>query len=238
MPTFDERDRPAGGTVYGGRSSPPVTRDRPLLIASVVGGVGVLLGVVLFAVGALRAPGGRPSTTVVPPGTASDAAAEPTGLALATDSPTPTAAASPTPSSPATPTTPRVFRSVESSLCVEAGDDEGDQVRQKPCGDDRNQRWLAGTAAADTVVLANAATGRCLGVDDASTDDEAEVRVENCTGAPSQQWRMVPAAQGTVTLVNANSGKCLDVPGLSHDDGKHLQQYACNGGANQLWAVG
>jgi hypothetical protein len=88
-------------------------------------------------------------------------------------------------------------------------------------------------------MLVNAATGKCLDVNGASTDDSAKVQQWTCAGGANQQWRTSDAGDGRVLLVAVHSNKCLDVVGGANPaPGVLIQQFTCNSTDAQRWRLG
>ncbi|MGW4892968.1 pectate lyase [Kitasatospora sp. NPDC004240] len=113
-----------------------------------------------------------------------------------------------------------------------AGDDG--QLRQEPCGGERQVWHLA--AAGDALTL-TAADGNCAAVRDARTGAGAPVQLEPCrTGAPAQRWT-AKAVDGGYRLVNAGSGKCLAVKDGSAAAGTPVQQNSCDSAAGKRWQL-
>ncbi|WBB72638.1 RICIN domain-containing protein [Micromonospora sp. WMMD1128] len=228
------------GTVYGARRARGVRLpgDPLMRIALGVALVGVLLGV-FFATGVL---GGGADRAVVP------AAAAPTPAeSESSPAPPPTTEAAPSPSPSAEPTTPaapvatpKVIRGVPSGRCVGVtGDDpEGAQAALADCTGGPEQQWVVTPVTADTYLLVNAASGKCLDVNEARTDDGADVQQWSCNGQANQQWKLNPTGAGPVLLVAAHSGKCAQVDDAGTEAGRELEQAPCTGAAEQQWALG
>ncbi|MET7832105.1 Ricin-type beta-trefoil lectin domain-containing protein [Micromonospora sediminicola] len=230
------------GTVYGARRARGVRlpQDPLMRIALGVATVGVLLGV-FFATGVLGGGDGRP---VVPAAAVpTPAAAEPTSAAPTTAAaPTPTSASpSAAPTTPAAPVaTPKVIRGVPSGRClgVTGDDPEGAQAALADCTGGPEQQWVVTPVAADTYLLVNAASGKCLDVNEASTDDGADIQQWSCNGQANQQWKANPTGAGPVLLVAVHSGKCAQVDDAGTEPGRELEQAPCGGAPEQQWAVG
>ncbi|MFE9958201.1 RICIN domain-containing protein [Micromonospora sp. NPDC005299] len=237
----DPRTDPSG-TVYGGRR--PARRGLPqdplMRIALGVAVVGVLLGV-FFATGVLGGGGDRPvvPAAAVPTPAASESSPAPatTAAAPTTAAPSPSAA----PTTPAAPAaTPKVIRGVPSGLCVGVtGDDpEGADAALADCTGGPEQQWVVTPVAADTYVLVNATSGKCLDVDGQRADDGVVVQQWSCNGQANQQWKLNPTGSGPVLLVVVHSGKCAQVDDAGTQAGSPLEQAPCNGAPEQQWAVG
>lgn len=236
----DPRTDPSG-TVYGGRR--PARRGLPqdplMRIALGVALVGVLLGV-FFATGVLGGGGDQP---VVPAAAVPTPAASESSPAAATTAPAPTTAApspSAAPTTPAAPAaTPRVLRGVPSGLClgVTGEDPEGAKAALADCTGGPEQQWVVTPVAADTYVLVNAASGKCLDVFGQGTDDGTDLVQWSCNGQANQQWKLNPTGSGPVLLVAVHSGKCAQVDDAGTEAGSRLEQAPCNGAPEQQWAV-
>ncbi|MFG1673111.1 RICIN domain-containing protein [Micromonospora sp. NPDC049282] len=227
------------GTVYGARPARGVRlpQDPLMRIALGVALVGVLLGV-FFATGVL---GGGADRQVVP------AAAVPTPAASESSAAPPTTEAAPPPSPSAEPTTPaapvatpKVVRGVPSGRCVGVvGDEpEGARAALADCTGGPEQQWVVTPVSADTYLLVNAASGKCLDVNAASGDDGADVLQWSCNGQANQQWKLNPTGAGPVLLVAVHSGKCAQVDDAGTEAGRELEQAPCTGAAEQQWALG
>ncbi|WP_089156755.1 RICIN domain-containing protein [Micromonospora sp. NBS 11-29] len=229
------------GTVYGGRRPRGVRlpQDPLMRIALGVATAGVLLGA-FFATGVLGGGGGDrpvvPAAAVPTPTEAEPTPAPPTTEAA--PSPTPSSAAPATPDAPVA--TPRVIRGVPSGRClgVTGDDPEGAQAALADCTGGPEQQWVVTPVAADTYLLVNAASGKCLDVNEAATDDGADVQQWSCNGQGNQQWKLNPTGAGPVLLVAVHSGKCAQVDDAGTEAGRELEQAPCSGAAEQQWAVG
>ncbi|MFE3379960.1 pectate lyase [Streptomyces anulatus] len=128
--------------------------------------------------------------------------------------------------------------SAAGGLCLTApaaGAQDGTQLEQRPCGNQR-QQWRL-TAAGDGYTLVAADGRACAGVRDGKTGAGAAVQQESCrTGAVSQSWT-VKAVDGGHRLVNAGSGKCLAVKGGSHDAAARVQQNSCDSAPAKRWTL-
>jgi hypothetical protein len=83
----------------------------------------------------------------------------------------------------------------------------------------------------------NVKSGRCLGVNHASTANGALLKQFTCDNAPNQRWR-VERRGIEHTFVNVKSGKCIGVDGASVKPGANLGQYNCGDAApNQSWVL-
>jgi hypothetical protein len=233
----DPRPDPSG-TVYGGRR--PARRRLPqdplMRIALGVALVGVLLGV-FFATGVLGGGGDQP---VVPAAAEPTPAASESSEAPPTTAPAPTTAA-PSPTTPAPPVaTPRVIRGIPSNRClgVTGDDPEGAHAALADCTGGPEQQWVVTPVAADTYVLVNAASGKCLDVFGQGTDDGTDLVQWSCNGQANQQWKLNPTGSGPVLLVAVHSGKCAQVDDAGTQAGSQLGQAPCTGAPEQQWAVG
>ncbi|WFE38602.1 RICIN domain-containing protein [Micromonospora sp. WMMD998] len=234
----DPHSDPSGTVYRAPRARGVRLPEDPLMrIALGVALVGVLLGV-FFATGVLGGGADRP---VVPAAAPTPAASE------SSPAPPPTTEAAPTPSPSAEPTTPaapvatpKVIRGVPSGRCVGVtGDDpEGAQAALADCTGGPEQQWVVTPVTADTYLLVNAASGKCLDVNEARTDDGADVQQWSCNGQANQQWKLNPTGAGPVLLVAAHSGKCAQVDDAGTEAGRELEQAPCGGAAEQQWALG
>jgi hypothetical protein len=84
----------------------------------------------------------------------------------------------------------------------------------------------------------NVNSGRCIGVDGASTADGAHVKQFDCDRAANQRWQVQSAGGSSVVfnLVNVNSAKCMGVDQGSDSPGADIRQFSCDSSANQRWA--
>ncbi|WP_455362093.1 pectate lyase [Streptomyces sp. SYSU K21746] len=128
--------------------------------------------------------------------------------------------------------------SAAGGLCLTApaeDDPDGAQLKQQPCGKER-QHWRL-TSADDGYTLVTADGGACAGVREARTGAGAPVQQEPCRGgAPSQRW-ITKAVDDGHRLVNAGSGKCLAVKGGSGEPGARVQQNSCDSAAAKRWTL-
>ncbi|MFG2425391.1 RICIN domain-containing protein [Streptomyces sp. NPDC048448] len=86
----------------------------------------------------------------------------------------------------------------------------------------------------------NAAAGRNLGIDGASTSSGAAAIIANGSGDLNQDWLLAPVASypdGYFALKNRKSGLCLGISGASTANGAQAAQFACDGSTNQGWAL-
>lgn len=83
----------------------------------------------------------------------------------------------------------------------------------------------------------NIKSGRCLGVNHASTANGALLKQFRCDNAANQRWR-VERRGIQHTFINVKSGKCIGVDRASVRPGANLGQYSCgNGAPNQSWIL-
>ncbi|WBC10094.1 RICIN domain-containing protein [Micromonospora sp. WMMA1947] len=232
------------GTVYGGARRTRRVRgvrlpqDPLMRIALGVGATGVLLGA-FFATGVLGGSGERPvvPAAAVPTAAASEPSAEPTAEPTPSSSPSPSAA----PTTPAAPVaTPKVLRGVPSGRCLGVTGDEaeGAQAALADCTGGPEQQWVVTPVTNDTYLLVNAASSKCLDVNEAKTDDGADVQQWSCNGQANQQWRFQQAGDGAALLVAVHSGKCAQVDDAGTEPGRELEQAPCSGAPEQQWAAG
>ncbi|MGC4894688.1 RICIN domain-containing protein [Micromonospora sp. DT31] len=227
------------GTVYGARRPSGVRLPQDPLMRTALGvaTAGVLLGA-FFATGVL---GGGTDRPVVPAAAVpSPPASEPTTAPPTTAAPSPTPPSpSPEPTQAAPVATPKVVRGVPSGRCLGVTGDEaeGAQAALADCTGGPEQQWVVTPVAPETYLLVNAASGKCLDVNEASTDDGADVQQWSCNGQGNQQWKFQPAG-GAVLLVAVHSGRCAQVDDAGTEAGRQLEQAPCGGAPEQQWAVG
>ncbi|MEV6515438.1 RICIN domain-containing protein [Micromonospora chalcea] len=231
------------GTVYGARRARGarglrLPQDPLMRIALGVGATGVLLGA-FFATGVLGGGNERPvvPAAAVPTAAPSEPSAEPTAEPTPSSSPSPSAA----PTTPAAPVaTPKVLRGVPSGRCLGVTGDEaeGAQAALADCTGGPEQQWVVTPVTNDTYLLVNAASSKCLDVNEAKTDDGADVQQWSCNGQANQQWRLQQAGDGVALLVAVHSGKCAQVDDAGTEPGRELEQAPCSGAPEQQWAVG
>ncbi|MBQ1070285.1 MULTISPECIES: RICIN domain-containing protein [Micromonospora] len=231
------------GTVYGARRARGarglrLPQDPLMRIALGVGVTGVLLGA-FFATGVLGGGDERPvvPAAAVPTATASEPSAEPSAEPTPSSSPSPSAA----PTTPAAPVaTPKVLRGVPSGRCLGVTGDEaeGAQAALADCTGGPEQQWVVTPVTNDTYLLVNAASSKCLDVNEAKTDDGTDVQQWSCNGQANQQWRFQQAGDGVALLVAVHSGKCAQVDDAGTEPGRELEQAPCSGAPEQQWAVG
>lgn len=87
---------------------------------------------------------------------------------------------------------------VRSSKCMgvdRASTNPGANIAQFGCDGRDNQQWVleavGGTIANPIVVLHNANSSLCIGIDRASTANGAQLKQFRCDGAINQKWRMI-----------------------------------------------
>ena len=92
-------------------------------------------------------------------------------------------------------------------------------------------------AAGQVVKFQNSKSGRCIGVDGASTANGALLKQFTCADAANQRWEV--RRSGTKHMfINAKSGKCMGVDGASVSPGANIGQYNCgNFAPNQSWVM-
>lgn len=78
-------------------------------------------------------------------------------------------------------------------------------------------------------------SGRCMGVDGASTANGALIKQFTCDGSTNQNWRGASNSAGQNTLTNQKSGRCMGVSGASTAAGANIGQFTCDGSSNQKW---
>lgn len=123
------------------------------------------------------------------------------------------------------------------SCCFAAGAVEGGE----PVGHDVDgavllRQALQAPGAAATISFKNVKSGRCIGVDRASTSSGAYIKQFTCDGARNQYWTTRETGQtGIYNLVNLKSGKCMGVDRASTSAGANIRQFNCDSSANQRW---
>jgi hypothetical protein len=87
------------------------------------------------------------------------------------------------------------------------------------------------------IYFQNDKSGRCIGVDGASTANGALVKQFGCApGSPNQTW--TATSGNPTTLVDVKSSKCMGVDGASVNPGANIGQFNCgNRAPNQLWSI-
>ncbi|MFI6736483.1 RICIN domain-containing protein [Nonomuraea sp. NPDC050451] len=124
-----------------------------------------------------------------------------------------------------------------SGLCLTvpgSSTSDGVQLTQSGCGS-AAQTWnLAAGGSGYTLKAAH--SGKCAGVQDASTSAGKAVQQESCSGASSQTWTL-PESGATVRIVNANGGKCLNIKDNSTASGALVQQNSCDSVATKQWRL-
>ncbi|MEV0631414.1 RICIN domain-containing protein [Nonomuraea wenchangensis] len=124
-----------------------------------------------------------------------------------------------------------------SGLCLTvpgASSSDGVQLTQSGCGGS-GQVWnLAAGGSGYTVKAAH--SGKCAGVEGASTSAGKAVQQESCTGGSSQTWTVTESG-GTVRIANANGGKCLNTKDNSTSSGALVQVNSCDSVATKQWRL-
>jgi hypothetical protein len=152
---------------------------------------------------------------------------------------TPTADPTPTPTPTAAPTTPPsqlvtpagTLRTASSQCLTVDGNNDGARTHAATCDGSVLQRWLLSPLSADTYLIVDTASGKCLDVNNASKDNGAQILQWTCHKRPNQQWKV--ARQGSAfALVSVNSGKCAAIEG---DGG--TKQRDCRDDTSQRWTV-
>lgn len=82
-----------------------------------------------------------------------------------------------------------------------------------------------------TMVLINAATGKCLDTQGRVFANGTTEDIYDCNGTPAQSWTVTAAGQLTVD----NGAYCLDDDAFGNTPGTKVVAWTCNGGANQQW---
>ncbi|MFI9841772.1 RICIN domain-containing protein [Nonomuraea sp. NPDC051941] len=124
-----------------------------------------------------------------------------------------------------------------SGLCLTvpgSSTSDGVQLTQSGCGS-AAQTWnLAASGSGYTLKAAH--SGKCAGVQDASTSAGKAVQQESCSGASSQTWTL-PESGATVRIVNTNGGKCLNTKDNATSSGALVQQNSCDSVATKQWRL-
>jgi uncharacterized membrane protein len=221
-----------GAQVYGGPAGHvPLAQKRWLLPAAIgVLVAGLLAGGVMAA---FALPSGdaktTPNATRPLPGDITDPSQPPAQPPAADPTPTPTAA----PTRPARQVVPPAgtLRTASSQCLTVDGNNDRARTHAATCDGSTPQRWLLSPLRAGTYLIVDAASGKCLDVNEASKDDGAQIQLYTCNGTNAQQWTV--AWQGNAfALVSVNSGKCAAIEG---DGG--TKQRGCRDDASQRWTV-
>ncbi|GEP06381.1 RICIN domain-containing protein [Methylobacterium oxalidis] len=128
-----------------------------------------------------------------------------------------------------------------SKLCLTLKGDAGANftyLTQDACTGRTAQSWtLRDSGYAGQVLVANAATGKCLDNDkaDKTTDGAGIIQWDCVPQAPQQRWTLSNNAAGTA-LVSVASGRCLSVEGGATSAGAGISQRTCTGAASQNWS--
>lgn len=86
------------------------------------------------------------------------------------------------------------------------------------------------------VEFKNAKSGRCIGVDRASTSAGAHIKQFDCDNAENQRWIHDPVpGSAYFRMKNKKSGKCMGVDGGSSRPGADIRQFDCDRKPNQQW---
>jgi V8-like Glu-specific endopeptidase len=118
------------------------------------------------------------------------------------------------------------------------------QLAQYHCdgrrGTTDNQYWKLDLISGDHYQVVNGKSGKCIGVDGASTANGARIAQYDCgstTTTGNQAWELEPQGE-QFRLVNGKSGKCMTIDGASTAPDARLEQQPCNGADNQrFWYV-
>jgi len=219
--------------IYGGPAGPvPLAQRRwlfPTALAVLV--AGLLAGGIMAAFG-LTSGGGSPAPrrAAAPlPGELDNPTAP--ASAAPTGQPSDQPSADPTASAGSQVIPPVATLHTASGQCLTVSDkDAGTRPKQDNCDGSAQQRWQLTAIAADTYLIVNQASGKCLDVNDESKDDGAKIQQWDCHQSANQRWKVV--WQGSsFSLVSVNSGRCAAI-----EDDK-TRQRDCDGGADQLWTV-
>jgi V8-like Glu-specific endopeptidase len=99
-----------------------------------------------------------------------------------------------------------------------------------------NQFWTLGPVGFSSLfTIRNGKSGKCIGVDHASTASGARVAQYPCDGFDNQSWQFFQASPGRFNIVNGKSGKCIGVDRAATANGAELFQFTCDGSMNQQW---
>ncbi|MBU6365533.1 MAG: RICIN domain-containing protein [Gemmatimonadetes bacterium] len=88
-------------------------------------------------------------------------------------------------------------------------------------------------AAAQTVAIESASTGKCLDLPDGNTANGTRLLMFDCVGSSANQvfeW----GARNSLRIF----GKCVDAQGGQLRQGDAVAIWDCNGGQNQVWTMG
>jgi len=119
-----------------------------------------------------------------------------------------------------------------------------------------NERWNNETAVTNSDFWTfNAASGKCLTVQNASMSNNAAIIQFSCTSGANERWVYDPVtcAGGCIIenpkiingvqyrfvhsykIRNLNSNRCITVKNASRDSGATLLQYDCNTSGSNQW---
>jgi hypothetical protein len=189
--------------------------------------VGVLAGTALaalglpFSSGATAAPA-RPAQSPLP-----GQVTGPSSLPERSAAPGPSADA---PGVPVMPPVGTLYAAASQCLDVD-NPGNGAWALAADCAGPDQQRWQLARGTSDQYVITNAATGKCLAVENASRDDGARVVQADCRDGAEQRW-LVRWQTDTFKLANVNSGMCAAV-----ESAGRLRQRACGADDSQRWSV-
>jgi hypothetical protein len=209
----------------------PLAQKRWLLPAAIGVLVAGLLAGGVMAAFALPSGGAKATPTAARPlpGDLTDPSQPPAQTPTADPTPTPTAAPTTPPSHVVPPTS--TLRTASSQCLTVDGNDDRARTHAATCDGSIPQRWLLNPLRADTYMIVDTASGKCLDVNGASKDDGAQIQLYTCNGTNAQQWTV--AWQGNAfALVSVNSGKCAAIEG---DGG--TKQRDCRDDTSQRWTV-
>jgi hypothetical protein len=86
--------------------------------------------------------------------------------------------------------------------------------------------------------IVNKASGRVLGIQNASTSQGASALIWYDSGATDHKWTVEPDGAGHYKLRNVNSGLLLGVTNMSTSSGAQVIQWGDTGTADHLWNLG
>lgn len=93
-------------------------------------------------------------------------------------------------------------------------------------------------ATGEVISFRNQKSGRCIGVDGASTANGALVKQFACDGSSNQRWITTRSGVEHVFENGKANGKCMGVDGASVSPGANIGQFNCgNFAPNQSWAM-
>lgn len=85
--------------------------------------------------------------------------------------------------------------------------------------------------------IRNVNSGKCAGVEGASTSSGAKVVQLTCSGGASQRWQFTRLSTGAYRIKAVHSGRCLNVTGNSSRNGQEIEQLTCSDSGSQRWVL-